>query len=620
MRSKLPSSTLPFLAALTVVALTACGGGETDVDSSNPGVGGATAGKSGSGGKAGGKAGNGGSNAGNGGSNAGNAGTGGSKAGSGGSNAGNAGTGGSKAGSGGSNAGNAGTGGSKAGSGGSNAGNAGTGGSNAGSGGSDAGNAGTGGSNAGSGGADAGAGGSNAGSGGADAGAGGSNAGSGGSNAGAGGSDAGAGGGPPGPCIGLADGSACDDGDLCTVGDSCQSEVCVAGAPVTCTASDDCHDAGACDPQTGACTAETNKPDGEPCDDGDLCTVKDQCTGGLCGGTKKLCAWKDACNEGICDITTGACTTKPLDQTKCGDGTGCTDANVCNQGTCEASKDFCGATKLVISEFRTRGPGGGNDEFVEIYNTTDTPIDLGGFWIDGSNNKGTTVKRYTFLAGTTIAPHGHILVAHTGYAGTVPPDFTYTTGITDDGGIALFHQSGTILDQVGMSTDSAYKEEKPLSPLTGTTDTCYERRVGSGHGNAFDSNDNAFDFVKISPCFPQSKASRPTPAFDLYPDFLFFPGLGAAPIAENVKLAVPPAGLTPLGDLHITDIKITGPSAAEFSATTVEPLPITVPEGAAIAITVTHTPASSGLRIAYMVVMTKEAGAQTYELWAGDAL
>jgi hypothetical protein len=56
----------------------------------------------------------------------------------------------------------------------------------------------------------------------------------------------------------LADGTLCEDGNACTLGDSCQSGECVAGAPKTCSASDECHLAGVCDPTTGACS---NPPD-----------------------------------------------------------------------------------------------------------------------------------------------------------------------------------------------------------------------------------------------------------------------------------------------------------------------------------------------------------------------
>ena len=38
------------------------------------------------------------------------------------------------------------------------------------------------------------------------------------------------------------------------------------------------------------------------------------------------------------------------------------------------------SSSVVISEFRTRGPAGGNDEFVEIYNLSAAPVDISGWW------------------------------------------------------------------------------------------------------------------------------------------------------------------------------------------------------------------------------------------------
>ena len=35
------------------------------------------------------------------------------------------------------------------------------------------------------------------------------------------------------------------------------------------------------------------------------------------------------------------------------------------------------STTIVISELRTRGPSGGNDEFVELRNISNAPIDVG---------------------------------------------------------------------------------------------------------------------------------------------------------------------------------------------------------------------------------------------------
>jgi lamin tail-like protein len=65
------------------------------------------------------------------------------------------------------------------------------------------------------------------------------------------------------------------------------------------------------------------------------------------------------------------------------------------------------STTIVISEFRTRGPSGANDEFVELYNVTGTSINIGGWKINRSNGAGTINTQVTITAGTTIPAFGH---------------------------------------------------------------------------------------------------------------------------------------------------------------------------------------------------------------------
>ena len=79
------------------------------------------------------------------------------------------------------------------------------------------------------------------------------------------------------------DGSACSDGNACTQTDVCQASVCTGTNPVICTALDQCHDAGICDPGTGVCS-DPNKPDGTTCDDGQflICSLPDTCQAGVC--------------------------------------------------------------------------------------------------------------------------------------------------------------------------------------------------------------------------------------------------------------------------------------------------------------------------------------------------
>jgi hypothetical protein len=115
-----------------------------------------------------------------------------------------------------------------------------------------------------------------------------------------------AGAGVPCPADGfVADGTPC--GDLCTTNGTCQAGQCTAGSPLECDDGDvcngletcdsltgcqagiplDCDDgngctANACDPTTGC--SNPQEPDGAPCDDGNLCTIIDRCTGGVCVG------------------------------------------------------------------------------------------------------------------------------------------------------------------------------------------------------------------------------------------------------------------------------------------------------------------------------------------------
>jgi uncharacterized protein (TIGR03437 family) len=170
-----------------------------------------------------------------------------------------------------------------------------------------------------------------------------------------------------------------------------------------------------------------------------------------------------------------------------------------------------GAGQLLISEFRTRGPSGASDEFVEIYNPTASTLSIGGLKVRASNGSGAISDRVTITAGTSLGPGCHYLLANTstsGFSGSVPPNQTYGTGITDDGGIAITGSNlARIIDAVGMSSGSAYKEGTTLTPLAGNLDQSYERRPGGTFGNGVDTNNNAADFAITTPSNPQNTSS-----------------------------------------------------------------------------------------------------------------
>jgi len=84
-------------------------------------------------------------------------------------------------------------------------------------------------------------------------------------------------------------GAPCDDNLFCTVGESCDgSGTCKGGVPKDCAAAGASCNAGVCDEGKKACVAKA-KADGAACDDGDPCTLQDTCKGGLCLGSAVGC-------------------------------------------------------------------------------------------------------------------------------------------------------------------------------------------------------------------------------------------------------------------------------------------------------------------------------------------
>lgn len=138
----------------------------------------------------------------------------------------------------------------------------------------------------------------------------------------------------------VADDTVCgDDGNACNGRNSCRSGLCVTTTPeVVCALADACHEAGVCDPQSGVC-AYAKRADGTSCDDGNLCNGADICTDGVCTATEapKTCTALDECHGvGECDPLSGLCSNPPLaDGGVCGlFGDHCNSENRCQSGAC----------------------------------------------------------------------------------------------------------------------------------------------------------------------------------------------------------------------------------------------------------------------------------------------
>ncbi|NUN13438.1 MAG: hypothetical protein HUU55_07365 [Myxococcales bacterium] len=135
------------------------------------------------------------------------------------------------------------------------------------------------------------------------------------------------------PAIGCvfapANGTPCSDGNACTIGDNCQSGVCVPGGQPNCDDQNVCT-ADGCNSNTGDCV---NLPILAPCDDGDPCTVNDQCVQGACQpGAPLDCSDGNVCTDDICDALTGCSNVN--NTAPCEDGNLCTAGDNCANGAC----------------------------------------------------------------------------------------------------------------------------------------------------------------------------------------------------------------------------------------------------------------------------------------------
>lgn len=129
---------------------------------------------------------------------------------------------------------------------------------------------------------------------------------------------------------------ACNDGQYCTVGDTCSGGVC-GGSARNCSDSNVCT-TDSCNETTDACV---NAPNTGPCDDGLFCTTGDVCSGGVCATTPRNCSDGNLCTTDTCNDTTDACV-NTNNTIPCDDGLFCTAGDVCSGGVCTTTPRNCG--------------------------------------------------------------------------------------------------------------------------------------------------------------------------------------------------------------------------------------------------------------------------------------
>ncbi|MDH5242659.1 MAG: lamin tail domain-containing protein [Chloroflexota bacterium] len=169
------------------------------------------------------------------------------------------------------------------------------------------------------------------------------------------------------------------------------------------------------------------------------------------------------------------------------------------------------ASTLVVSEVQTGGASA-SDEFVEIANQGDVPVDLLGLEVAYATSSGSTVTRKgAWMASQILGPGGRTLLVNGAGAHASSGDLVYSGGFAATGGaIALRVIGGPIVDAVGWGDAVNGFVEGVVAPAP-PAGSSLERLPGGDAGNAADTNDNASDWLITAPPGPQNLAAPPVP-------------------------------------------------------------------------------------------------------------
>jgi predicted extracellular nuclease len=165
------------------------------------------------------------------------------------------------------------------------------------------------------------------------------------------------------------------------------------------------------------------------------------------------------------------------------------------------------STTLVISQFQVAGINAA-DEFVELHNVANDPIDINNYSLVYRSGNGTDdILLYSWATSVIIPSGGYYLIAHELYDGTTLADVSYNLGATGtlagaSAGIGIRDESGTLLDSVGYgSATNAFVE-------AATTSTPSANRSKSKLNNGCTDTDNNFnDYTLTNPSAPQNSSS-----------------------------------------------------------------------------------------------------------------
>ena len=143
----------------------------------------------------------------------------------------------------------------------------------------------------------------------------------------------------------------CNDGNICTIGDQCSAGSLRRrpGRPAATTPTS-ARSTPACPPSAARTPCKPG-----PCNDGNACTTGDNCSTGSCVGTPLNCSDGNPCTNDVC--TAGVCSNPP-NTNPCNDGDVCTTGDTCSGGGCVGGPPpNCADTNICTADSCVSGMG-----------------------------------------------------------------------------------------------------------------------------------------------------------------------------------------------------------------------------------------------------------------------
>jgi hypothetical protein len=282
------------------------------------------------------------------------------------------------------------------------------------------------------------------------------------------------------------------------------------------------------------------------------------------------------------------------------------------------------ASHVVISEVQIAGANS-TDEFVELYNPTNTAVNLTN-WRLTSKTAGESALDQDIIAATmsgTISSHGYFLIAHVNFDGSPTPNQIYygPNTISDNNTVLLYDDTNKLIDKVGMG-NAFDREGDPLPtptvqiPQNPTANHSIERKAQASSdetsmvsgidqfaGNGEDTDNNATDFIRrtysnisdpqnsSSPI--ESFTSEDTPTPTPTPTTSDTPTATPTVTPTETPTPTPTETLTPTATSTPTETPEETPTPTVTPTETVTPTPtatITPTETQTPTLTVTETP------------------------------